>query len=195
MKAIRAHRAFGAFVNEQSRIVQHARKSIGVWVAAAVIVAIAGYTISVEVGRADRDASGEISSAGSLLVQDLKVGDCFNSVAVGEIEAEKLDQNAPMAVDAVPCTSAHTYELISTGSIPSEEIFTYKDKVVSDFVTSACLADFETYIGINYDDSVLESFIFYPSETSWASGSRDYQCISGTVDGEDLYDTVKDAQI
>lgn len=188
MKAIKAHRAFGAFSNEGPRILKNARKSVGVWVAAAVIVAIAGYTISVEAGRADRDSSGEINNAGTLLVADLSVGDCFNSVKLGNPA-----DDVPTAVDAVPCTVAHSYELISDGIIPSSEISTYQDSAVSTWVDSACSADFESYIGVAYEDSVFELVWFYPDKSAWKLGSHDYQCIAEVPGDETIDYSVKDS--
>ncbi len=68
------------------------------WIPALVIALVVGYLMT-----ARRDDDGSLASAGTVSVDDLREGDCFNTT----------DEVAISEVDGVPCTEPHTYEVFA----------------------------------------------------------------------------------
>jgi hypothetical protein len=66
------------------------------WIPALVVALAVGYLTT-----AKRDSGGEITGSGTLQIQDVRVGDCFD---VGE--ADEVSE-----VNAGPCTDPHGYEM------------------------------------------------------------------------------------
>jgi hypothetical protein len=131
------------------------------WVGVVVVVAAVGAVLS-----AHRNDAGAISTGGTLQVQDLRIGACFN------LKDEAADSVSD--VDAKPCTEAHRYELyhvanMSEGDYPS-------DDQLSAFVEQECVGAFATYVGLSYDTSTLDVVYFTPSSDAWKSGDRSVQC-------------------
>lgn len=109
---------------------------------------------------------GLIFKGGTRQVNDLQVGDCFNTDTSQDIGD----------VDAVPCGEPHAYELfhISTmtdgGSYPTGTEFDSQ-------TDAACRPAFTEYVGTAYDDSALFVSTLTPSEDGWNNGDHTVQCI------------------
>jgi hypothetical protein len=131
------------------------------WVGVVVAIAVVGLWLN-----ARRDDSGQISTGGTLQIQDLRIGDCFN------LKDETADSVSD--VDAKPCAEAHRYELyhvasMSGGSYPA-------GAQLSGFAEQECGAAFATYVGTTYDQSSLEVLYFTPTNDAWDDGDRSVQC-------------------
>jgi len=129
-------------------------------------VLILGGAIAGAVFNAARNDEGDIAKAGDLKITDLRVGDCFD---LKDPAAELIED-----VKAVPCEQEHEYEMfligsMAAGSYPSDTAF-------SSFVENECLPAFETYVGLVYEESVLDVFWVVPSTDSWNDGDRAVQC-------------------
>jgi hypothetical protein len=125
------------------------------------IVMIGGWLFA-----ARRDADGSISSAGTLSVYDLRVGDCFD---------ENSDADEIVSVDARPCDEAHEYEVyhdaqVSSASYPGDAFW---DGVFVD----ECVGAFQAYVGEPYETSAIYATWYIPSEESWADGDRIITCV------------------
>ncbi|MDH3296200.1 MAG: septum formation family protein [Acidimicrobiia bacterium] len=114
-----------------------------------------------------RDASGVIIEGGSVGVNVLQLGDCFNDSAAG-------DGADITSVDAVPCPVPHDNEVYYLGALPETEF--PGESMVEELVSDQCLTVFEAFAGIGYAESQLEISYIYPSEGSWNSGDRGYIC-------------------
>jgi hypothetical protein len=131
------------------------------WIPAIVIALAVGFFTN-----ARRGDDGGISEAGTLHVQDLRVGDCF----VFEESAEEISE-----VDARPCTDPHRYEIFhitpwnAGGAYPTEDAWLT-------FLLDACIPEFEEYVGHRFDTSVLDFVPFTPTEEGWDAGDRVVQC-------------------
>jgi ribosomal protein L40E len=114
---------------------------------------------------ARRGDTGEVTDAGDMSVFDLQVGDCFDV----ETDATEVE-----SVRAIPCDEPHTYEMFWSGSYggdvqPSEgEYMTWLE--------DSCLAEFESYVGLAYADSIYYMGSLSPTEESWSNGDRSYSC-------------------
>jgi len=140
------------------------------WIPAIAIGLGVGYLTT-----AQRGDDGSLSTAGNVSVDDLRVGDCFNTVADGEITD----------VDGVPCTQAHEYEVFSLASYEGDGTFP-PDSALDGIFMQICEPGFEAYVGMPWDTSEIYGSMISPSEESWSSGDRAFTCV--------LYDP-EDAQL
>jgi hypothetical protein len=117
--------------------------------------------------EAQRDEStNEVSEAGQSDVFEMKVGDCLSGDApTGEVAS----------VPVVPCAEAHDSEIFFSYTIPDGEFPT--TEAMSAITDEQCLGAFESFVGLPYDQSVLEVTTLEPTSESWAQGDRELLCI------------------
>ena len=138
------------------------------WVPALLVVLAVGY-----LGSARRGDDGAVQGAGTLSLDDLRVGDCFNS---GD-ETEITD------VDGVPCAEPHEYQVFAIARHESPSLPTDTDMEV--VFQQVCDGPFATFVGEPYATSALWASMITPSQQSWDQGDRTYTCV--------LYDPENDA--
>ena len=141
----------------------------------AVVAAVFGFTMA-----AERNASGEVTEAGSVDAFEIRVGDCFNDDAFESTEISEIR--------AVPCTDAHDNQVYAaydlTGEWPG-------DDRVAELAYEGCHARFQGAIGKSYEDSVLDYTAIYPTEGSWKQRSdREVLCVGYHMEYEKLTGTI-----
>jgi hypothetical protein len=139
------------------------RIPIGLVVVAGFIVVGAVYSWLNDAGRS---STGEIDRAGQLDVSDLRVGDCFNLTNPDALQVQE--------VAARPCAEAHHYELMFVDEMTGTA-FPDHDTVQM-FVVQRCLPAFASYVGVDYQVSLLELDWFSPTDAGWSHGDRTVQC-------------------
>jgi hypothetical protein len=108
----------------------------------------------------------EITEAGTADVFQLKVGDCLN-----DVDAEEVTE-----VPAVPCDQPHDNEIYYEFSMPDGE-FPGNDGTMA-AAEEECGPQFDTFVGLAYEESVLDWFPYTPTELSWTeAGDRVVQCV------------------
>lgn len=135
---------------------------------------------------ADDDAADDpsedpsaIKGAEMVMIAELEVGDCIPLVDY-EDEVHELP--------VVACDQPHTDEVYfiyeaEDGEFPG-------DDALSDAAWTRCLAEFETFIGIPYEDSEFDVYSYQPTESSWKRwDDREIQCIVYSF--EDVTGTLK----
>jgi hypothetical protein len=147
------------------------------WVPVLAVVLGVGYLTS-----ARRDDGGAITDAGSLQIQDLRVGDCF--------DVEEADEVSE--VDAGPCTDPHGYEMFHLARWSGAQAYPTDDAML-DFIIQACVPQFEAYVGMSYETSVLDFVPFTPTEEGWADGDRVVQCALVGAPDEQLTTSLRNA--
>ena len=139
-----------------------------------VAVAIAGC------GSDDDAGTGASAESGDVDVFDLDVGDCLADFQ----DATELD-----TIEASPCSEPHSDEIFASGSIPDG---TFPGmEIVEATAQNLCIAQFDEFVGISYEDSVLDVGFLTPTEQSWNDGDRAVLCtvydpaeeISGSLRG------------
>ncbi|MDF2561987.1 MAG: hypothetical protein K0R99_3433 [Microbacterium sp.] len=113
---------------------------------------------------------------------ELEVGDCLPFV-------DYEDTGQIYELPVVPCEKPHTDEVYFIFEVDDEEF--PGEEALSDAASDGCAAHFDTYVGIAYEDSVLDFYSYQPTETSWArADDRTVQCIlfsyddvTGTLEG------------
>lgn len=111
-------------------------------------------------------------------VFDLTVGECLESPT----------EDVVTDVTIVGCEDPHDLEVISVRSLGGGPDTEYPGGAeVVDRAFTLCLEDFETYVGLPYQESDLVLDPYYPLETSWVlAGDRDVACVVGGSGGEQL---------
>jgi putative regulator of septum formation len=131
------------------------------WIGALAIVLVVGYFTA-----AKRDEAGSITDAGTVPVEELRIGDCF----VLATDADEISE-----VDARPCGEAHQYEIFHVATWDREGAYPSDDDWFT-FIVASCDPAFEAYVGREYMASVLEVVPLTPTEDGWADGDRVLQC-------------------
>ena len=132
------------------------------------VAAVAAFLVFVP-EDAERDDSGEIVESGEVSVFDLSEGDCWNNVPNAGEETE--------TVDAVPCTEPHESEVFAVFDVDMGEDWPGVDAVTAEAETQ-CVQRFEAFVGLTYEESVLNLFYFNPVEESWTElDDREVVCV------------------
>ena len=121
----------------------------------------------------------------SLNVFSLEAGICFD---------DREDSDADYTnIYPIPCESMHDNEVISTFELTIDEYPGNEelDKISRD----ECLNRFESYIGLDYDSSIIALFPLQPNSIAWAQGERKVSCIGYNMDLEKLESSLKNSQI
>jgi len=146
------------------------------WIPILLIALAVGYFTS-----ARRGDDGSLSTAGSVSIDDLRVGDCFD---VGD-ETEITD------VDGVPCTEPHEYEVFALDTYEADAL--PGDAELEAVFEDVCVEPFAAYVGIDYLDSELYGSMITPSEESWADGDRGFVCFLYDLDDPELTASMRGA--
>jgi uncharacterized RDD family membrane protein YckC len=106
--------------------------------------------------------------AGEVDVFDLKVRDCLaDSMPTGGEEV--------FTVETVPCSEPHSEEVYAVVTLPEGDF--PGDEAVAAQADEVCNAEFESFVGLPYEESVLYYNYLYPSdEQSWNGGYRWATC-------------------
>ena len=119
-----------------------------------------------------RDESGAIVEEGELSAFSISVGDCLVGSAAGEVSG----------FDGVPCDQPHDNEVYHTFDLADGDF--PGDAVMQTQATEACLAAFETYVGISYQESPTYDITWLsPTAGSWGQGDREIACLVNNLDG------------
>ena len=81
----------------------------------------------------------------------------------------------------VPCDQPHTDEVYSITDVAETDF--PGDDALQQEATDRCLAEFETFVGIAYDQSELDFYYYVPTKRTWLTeDDRAIQCIVYSYD-------------
>jgi hypothetical protein len=124
-----------------------------------------------------------VLSACSTEVLTLDVGTCFD-------DPDTFDLVDSSDVPIVECDVPHDNEVYANEDLQGDD-FPGRDGMATR-ADEVCLAEFASYIGTPYADSIYEFSWFVPSEESWDQGDREVICfaydlnfdkITGSING------------
>jgi len=98
-------------------------------------------------------------------VYTLVVGDCFNGDYEGGVSA----------VTFVDCAEPHESEVYASIMMEGDD-FPGRDAVFAQADTD-CHAEYGSFVGLSWEESVLDFGILFPSAESWALSDREILCI------------------
>jgi hypothetical protein len=152
--------------------------------AIAVLVVTAALLGACSDDDAARGDDNRLTSAGSLSVFDLEVGDC---VLLSDEPADEVDK-----ITATPCSEPHELEVYAIE--PYEDGDTYPGPdVLTTFAETTCATEFADYVGVDYLDSELYFTYLLPTLRSWDEGDdRNVVCFATTT-GEQITGSVRDS--
>ena len=154
------------------------------WAAMGLVGVVLGGCGGGESFDGTRDDSGAIVEAGDVRVNAVRIGDCFNdSAPAGEVD------ESVVVVLAVPCVEPHDNEAFHLGSLVDGEFPGVE--AVKGQVFEACVTQFESFVGMNYDESSLDVAYIYPSAASWGEGDRGFVCAVYDLDKAKLTGTMR----
>ncbi|SJN24795.1 hypothetical protein FM104_04600 [Microbacterium esteraromaticum] len=135
-------------------------------------------------GDAKRDDSGQVEDAQNIDIFNLKVGDCKLSDSEGEVQA----------TDVVACDTPHDEEVYYEFDLDGDD---FPDAaVIEDAVRDNCIPEFETYVGVPWEESSLDIRWLEPTAQTWKElGDRVVQCIIIDGAGGSLDASMKNAKI
>ena len=107
---------------------------------------------------------------------DLVEGDCF-AFAPGEEDGAGLIG----AVDLQSCDDEHGFETYAL--VPAPQAEWPGDDALADFADEACTAEFESFVGVPWEDSIVDLAYLTPTVDGWAGGDRNVLCYA-FIDGD-----------
>ena len=111
-------------------------------------------------------------------------GDCF---LPSDEPFEDIDFDS--TIEWVDCDSPHQGELYAWTLIPDAAGTAYPGlDTVGEAASDYCLSEFAGYVGSDFDDSFLEYWYYYPTETGWEDRPY-FMCAVRDPDGEPLVGT------
>jgi hypothetical protein len=151
------------------------------WVVVVLGALVVGWWAS-----AKRDSSGQVTTAGDLQVNDLRVGDCFDPK--GDIgESTELSD-----VTAKPCTEPHRFEVYEVATLPDGDF--PSDAAFGDAIDANCIPAFADYVGTDFQSSQLDVWPIVPVKDGWDSGDHSLTCVIAGPDLGELTGSMKGAR-
>ncbi len=96
----------------------------------------------------------------------IAVGDCLND---GNVEGEVS------TVPTIACSEPHDSEAYAS-IIMNDGLYPGEDAIFAE-ADAGCLAEFNTFVGLSYEESVLNFSYYFPTVGSWESGDREILCL------------------
>lgn len=112
--------------------------------------------------------SGEVSTLA------LKLGDCFDSA---QLKGAGTETVITETVILVPCARKHDLEIFASYTLRGDD---FPGQAAIDREGAKCVAAFQKFVGVAYDDSVFEFIYTFPTKRSWRIlDDREVQCAIG----------------
>ena len=97
---------------------------------------------------------------------DLEVGDCLAEAPVAVI----------FNVQTVPCSEPHSYQIFASVNLPESDEEFPGYPVIDAQAKQLCIAQFNGFVGLAYEQSVLKTRFMTPSEGGWLAGNHTVHC-------------------
>jgi hypothetical protein len=112
----------------------------------------------------------------------LELGQCFDDEVIeGEVQE----------VPIVPCDQPHDNEVYAIFDLEGGSAYP-GDDVVQQQAGEGCLAEFEPFVGLDYQSSVLDASFLSPTEQGWVElGDREVVCYVFRVDLQKVTGTLR----
>lgn len=114
-------------------------------------------------------ALGLLAGACNPATLEFTIGDCINIPAGEEVSD----------YESVDCEEAHDAEVYALPQHPDGEDAPFPGAAALEaFASERCEADFEPYVGTDYNSSVIYYTVLTPSEAAWdEAGDRELVCL------------------
>jgi hypothetical protein len=102
-------------------------------------------------------------------IADLDVGDCLAESLPGE--GEEI-----FSVQTLPCSAPHSEEIFAAVTLPNGDGHFPGMEAIGAQAEGLCVAVFEDFVGLSYEESALYVGLITPSKESWYQGDRSILC-------------------
>lgn len=114
------------------------------------------------------EPGGQITESSDADVFALQVGDCLNVADLNDPEIA--------TVPVSPCDQPHDAEIYAEKTLPKGDF--PGDDAVQAAAEEFCIPEFESFVGIGFDQSTLDAFPLTPLEDGWnMRDDRLIQCV------------------
>ncbi|MEV6729022.1 MULTISPECIES: DUF4190 domain-containing protein [unclassified Streptomyces] len=129
----------------------------------------------------ERDGSGKVTAAGSGELQDIRMGDCFNTD--DKMPEGQKDTKASLSVTIVPCDQPHKGEAYAVFDL-EDGPFPGKDEVNSTAEKKCDSTALTDYLGTGAElPESLETYYSVPQSSSWDVGHHKVTCFVADPSG------------
>ena len=154
--------------------------ALGPTVVALAFVGIASATLGATL-RGDTGVSSPASE--TRMIADLHVGDCLDFPA-GEFV---------LVVPILPCDQLHDAEVLALLPLGNSADPYPGEEALFDLILDGCLPAFDEYVGLVFEESILDIRYLSPPETAWQLGNTTAQCFIVALDGSKLTGSMQGA--
>jgi DivIVA domain-containing protein len=119
-------------------------------------------------------STSSLPSTGQLTAYHLQTGDCLQDP--GQPLGKSNELNGPFT--AVPCTQAHTAEVVFAGNAWPPSLAYPGDQAVYDDGHALCLKAFSAYDGTDSSSSAFAVVTSTPDSSTWPGGDRRLVCFA-----------------
>lgn len=123
-------------------------------------------------------------------------GPTWPGVGACLVDAEVTDAMVGDELTEMPtvdCDEEHDSEVFAKFDLPDGP-YPSDDEYMAE-LERECLPAFEEYVGISYDESILEIYDVYPLEEGWEAGDREVICVAYYVDGTTTNEPMKGSEV
>ncbi len=106
---------------------------------------------------------------------DLEVGQCYDS---------PTEETEVSTVSSKPCDEPHDQEVYAVFDYPNPPEDFPGESAMEDVAVDRCTAEFEPFVGTDYDSSQFDFYYLVPSDETWADGDREVVCSVFDPDGK-----------
>lgn len=106
------------------------------------------------------------------------------SIGVGDCEVTNQDEGEVSDTTIIDCAKPHATEIYASVSVPDGDF--PGDSAIEDQAISDCKSEFNSFIGIDFDDSIYSFSWYFPTEGTWADGDREILCMVIDPNGGEL---------
>ena len=110
-------------------------------------------------------------ACGGASVFTLEEGTCFDDTEETEVSS----------VPEVDCSEPHDNEVFAVFDYTEADTFPGSPELNA-AAKDLCIAEFESYVGLSYEESALEVFPITPTQGSWDDGDREVICALYNLD-------------
>jgi hypothetical protein len=105
-----------------------------------------------------------------------KVVSVFDLVKGNCLDGASLSDGLVTTIRIVDCSEVHTHEVYYSGRYPES---TFDATKISNYANDTCLAQFASYVGIDYSRSRYQYLHIVPTQESWTrDNDRDVVCVA-----------------
>lgn len=136
----------------------------------------------------ERDSQGQVVEGGTVTLDRLRVGDCFEDPNFDELPTDGSMGEGSASVEVVPCAEPHQAEVFHSIEMGGDD---FPGETAVNRRSADCIPAFKEYVGKAFGRSRLEVALYFPTSMSWRLGDRTILCSLTERDLSDMTGSMK----